>query len=353
LARKYGNQTGAFTDPSSAGAPGSWISPTEVARQKTASRWPVVLPGAPPILTGSYVFAIASGISDTLVAGGNYHVADGSAKNRTTDSELFAVLSTTYGSGNGTTTYNLPDLSNSYTYLKTTTVSGSTLAALSGTASLPSHTHSVYGIANSTSFSTNNNGPPRTLRNTAVSATLEVGAAGAADGNNPRRRQAKILIARTSALAQTGVVFPVLLPLNEASFAAALPSALIIPSGQNISRITNPTLFGYVGTKFGSGDGSTTFGLPDLRGLFLQGYSTGILDASGTLPSGYLLDGFARHTHISNLRADNGGGQAQGLGGLTNLGNTMSAPVTGSSSLTGTGDSRPANVSVVWCLVGG
>ena len=36
--------------------------------------------------------------------------ADGSAVNRTTYADLFAAISTTYGTGNGSTTFNLPDL---------------------------------------------------------------------------------------------------------------------------------------------------------------------------------------------------------------------------------------------------
>ncbi len=40
----------------------------------------------------------------------SYLICDGSAVSRTTYSELYAVISTTYGVGNGSTTFNLPDL---------------------------------------------------------------------------------------------------------------------------------------------------------------------------------------------------------------------------------------------------
>lgn len=39
-----------------------------------------------------------------------YLLCDGAAVSRTTYSDLFNVLGTTYGAGNGTTTFNLPDL---------------------------------------------------------------------------------------------------------------------------------------------------------------------------------------------------------------------------------------------------
>ena len=58
----------------------------------------------------------------------------------------------------------------------------------------------------------------------------------------------------------------------------AVPTATIIPwtdgsvptgflecDGSNVSRTTYSALFAVVGTTYGSGDGSTTFGLPDLQ----------------------------------------------------------------------------------------
>lgn len=44
------------------------------------------------------------------------------------------------------------------------------------------------------------------------------------------------------------------------------PSGYLLCYGQAISRNTYSDLFGVVGTTYGSGDGSTTFNVPDLRG---------------------------------------------------------------------------------------
>jgi microcystin-dependent protein len=41
--------------------------------------------------------------------------------------------------------------------------------------------------------------------------------------------------------------------------------------GQNVSRTTYADLFALIGTTYGSGDGITTFGLPDLRGTITPG----------------------------------------------------------------------------------
>lgn len=48
-------------------------------------------------------------------------------------------------------------------------------------------------------------------------------------------------------------------------------SSFALPYGQAVSRTTYATLFSLVGTTFGSGDGSTTFNLPDLRGRVVAG----------------------------------------------------------------------------------
>lgn len=59
---------------------------------------------SPPIPTGTlHAFAGAT-------APLGYLLCDGTAVSRTTYASLFAVVGTTYGSGNGSTTFNLPDL---------------------------------------------------------------------------------------------------------------------------------------------------------------------------------------------------------------------------------------------------
>ena len=47
---------------------------------------------------------------------------------------------------------------------------------------------------------------------------------------------------------------------------SSAPSGFLLCDGSAVSRTTYATLFGVIGTTFGSGDGSTTFNVPDLRG---------------------------------------------------------------------------------------
>ena len=44
------------------------------------------------------------------------------------------------------------------------------------------------------------------------------------------------------------------------------PNGYLLCQGQAVSRTTYANLFNVIGTKYGNGDGSTTFNLPDLRG---------------------------------------------------------------------------------------
>ncbi len=52
---------------------------------------------------------------------------------------------------------------------------------------------------------------------------------------------------------------------------STIPALYILCYGQNVSRVTYAALFAVIGTTYGSGDGVTTFGLPDLRGSIIYG----------------------------------------------------------------------------------
>lgn len=62
---------------------------------------------------------------------------------------------------------------------------------------------------------------------------------------------------------------------------ATAPSLWLFCYGQAVSRTTYALLFAAIGTLYGSGDGSTTFNLPDLRGIITIGR-----DDMGGTPSG-------------------------------------------------------------------
>jgi microcystin-dependent protein len=78
--------------------------------------------------------------------------------------------------------------------------------------------------------------------------------------------------------------------------AQAVPSNYVECNGQAISRISFAAYFALVGTKYGVGDGSTTFNVPDFRGRYSlgRGQGTGLTNrVSGT--------GGGEETHILAL----------------------------------------------------
>lgn len=63
------------------------------------------------------------------------------------------------------------------------------------------------------------------------------------------------------------------------------PDGYLVCNGANVSRTTYADLFNAIGTTFGSGDGSTTFALPNLIDKFVQGSATVGTVKSAGLPN--------------------------------------------------------------------
>ena len=66
----------------------------------------------------------------------------------------------------------------------------------------------------------------------------------------------------------------------------AAPLGWLLCYGQAVSRTTYAGLFASIGTQYGAGDGSTTFGIPDLRGRVIAGVDDMGGSAAGRLTSG-------------------------------------------------------------------
>jgi microcystin-dependent protein len=116
--------------------------------------------GAGDALTKGFIDGIATTYyplpSGAVVPFGNttipdgFLACDGAAVSRTTYASLFATVGTGYGVGNGTTTFNVPDLrsrvimghsgSGDYTYLGAT---GGAATVTISTATMPAHTHAI------------------------------------------------------------------------------------------------------------------------------------------------------------------------------------------------------------------
>jgi len=105
-----------------------------------------------------------------------------------------------------------------------------------------------------------------------------------------------LLMARLSALrAARGKGIPV--GTVEALADSTVPSGWLLCNGDAVSRTTYARLFEQIGTTYGAGDGSTTFGLPDLRGEFIRGLDAGRgVDSGRTLGSTQSTQ-FGQHSH--------------------------------------------------------
>nr|BAR21143.1 phage tail fiber protein [uncultured Mediterranean phage uvMED]BAR38716.1 phage tail fiber protein [uncultured Mediterranean phage uvMED] len=56
---------------------------------------------------------------------------------------------------------------------------------------------------------------------------------------------------------------------------ATVPTGYLECNGNAVNRTTYAALFAIIGTNYGTGDGSSTFNLPDLRGEFVRGFDNG------------------------------------------------------------------------------
>lgn len=90
-----------------------------------------------------------------------------------------------------------------------------------------------------------------------------------------------------------------------------IPISFLLCDGSAVSRTDYEDLFNVIGTAFGTGDGSTTFNLPDLResvpkGAGETGQTVGAHVKSGGLTVGEFLDDrLQEHTHRKNANWGN------------------------------------------------
>lgn len=76
------------------------------------------------------------------------------------------------------------------------------------------------------------------------------------------------------------------------------PNGWLLCDGSAVSRTTYAKLFAVIGTTYGTGDGSTTFNVPDLRGRFPLGSGTG---TAATATAHTLGDRSGQETHTLTI----------------------------------------------------
>jgi microcystin-dependent protein len=135
------------------------------------------------------------------------------------------------------------------------------------------------------------------------------------------------------------------------------PAGWLSANGDAVSRSTYAALFTAIGTSHGVGDGSTTFNLPDLRGIFVRG--SGSQTISGITYNktfaGKEGDAFQGHYHgvTSNAITNSGSNTfATGAGDTGAATITVTAATTDGSNGTPrtASETRPANVALLYCV---
>jgi microcystin-dependent protein len=136
------------------------------------------------------------------------------------------------------------------------------------------------------------------------------------------------------------------------------PSGWLAADGAAVSRSEYARLFAAVGTTHGVGNGSTTFNLPDLRGIFVRG--SGSQTISGTTYNKTFAakegDAFQGHWHeLTNstnvLRFAGGsalGGSPQCLTYSLEVQNPTSDGTNGTPRTAS--ETRPANIAMLYCI---
>lgn len=131
---------------------------------------------------------------------------------------------------------------------------------------------------------------------------------------------------------------------------ATSPAGYLLCQGQAVSRTVFAGLFAVLGTAYGTGDGSTTFNVPDLRGRSPIGAGTGTATGAtaqtlGSQPTSGVggeqthvltIAELASHTHpVTDNTWNNTGGTAGAFGNLLMLNNTGNHNISLATTATG------------------
>ena len=312
---------------------------------------PVVLPGVPTTslqaATKSYVDsaqtvssppgAIVAYAASTAPTG--WLLCDGSAVSRTTYAALFTAISTTWGIGDGSTTFNVPDLRGQFlrgydsrataTSKDTTQISGITTSGNTTVSGINNTTYLYAGMpisgtgisAGTTIASVSTNSIVLSANATASSATIGTGAT--------TNGSATVTVSSTSTLSVGQSI-----------------SGTGIPTGAYITNIYNSTTV-YISSNATATNTGLTFTL-------------GVALTVGRTFASAQADAYADHTHgikdpsHTHQYEYNAGQAAGGSGAAANVAQTNTGPnttgITINNSYTGNTETRPKNYAVLYII---
>ncbi|URZ18783.1 tail fiber protein [Clostridium felsineum] len=130
-----------------------------------------------------------------------------------------------------------------------------------------------------------------------------------------------------------------------------IPDGYLKADGSSVNRTTYDKLFTAIGTYYGSGDGSTTFNIPDLRGLVPRGLDLGRgIDVDRTLGS-YQADQSQTHHHtqtgkFTTQTYENGNGYKYVAGESV----ADDVIYTGNNESVNSSETRMKNMALIACI---
>ena len=140
------------------------------------------------------------------------------------------------------------------------------------------------------------------------------------------------------------------------------PAGYLAANGALLSRTTYAALFAAIGIIYNAGDGSTTFGLPDLRGEFIRGWDNGRGIDAGRLIGSWQGDAIRNITgtfggYTANNWDRRSGAFTSDLGTFTgpqvvdNLNEGQNTTTFDASKVVPTAnENRPRNVAALICI---
>ncbi len=136
------------------------------------------------------------------------------------------------------------------------------------------------------------------------------------------------------------------------------PQGWLECDGRALDRTAYSRLFARIGERFGTGDGSSTFNIPDLRGEFVRGWDHGRGVDGGRAFASVQLDQFQGHYHAARFQNSTAPfQQGIGYGGADwTFGPNAAIPTggavnDGSNGTPRTGsETRPRNVAMMYCI---
>jgi phage-related tail fiber protein len=139
--------------------------------------------------------------------------------------------------------------------------------------------------------------------------------------------------------------------------ASTPPAGHLKANGAAISRSAYATLFAYIGTTFGSGNGSTTFNIPDLRGEFIRGWDDGRgIDSGRGFGAFQDIDwkGFSMTNTGQNTTSYSHGPVNMGKSTSSFIGNmftgSWAAPAAAIGTQWDSSEIRPRNICFLYCI---